>query len=164
MSKHYYLDYLQNGGSKKSKSKKMKNSTSVKRFINLDDYNNMTNSTESITKKYIENLSEPWFSFVSMGLKTVEGRKNKGRFAEMNVGDLIEWTNSDFMPRNVLTKIVGKATYPTFEEYLQMEGLNRCLPGIPSMEHGLSVYYKYFTKEDEAEYGVIALRLELIHT
>jgi ASC-1-like (ASCH) protein len=33
---------------------------------------------------------------------------------------------------------------------------------MPSIEHGLSVYFKYFTKEDEAQFGVTAIQLELI--
>lgn len=115
-----------------------------------------------IDAKYKENLSEPWFTLISLGLKTVEGRKNKGRFKEMEIGDIVEWTNNDFMPRSIFTKITGKAEYSTFKEYLETEGLDKCLPGIPTMEHGLSVYFKYFTKEDEAEFGVIAIRLELI--
>jgi hypothetical protein len=40
--------------------------------------------------KYVENLSEPWFTLIQLGLKTVEGRKNKGKFKEMKVGDIIE--------------------------------------------------------------------------
>lgn len=114
------------------------------------------------SKKYIENVSEPWFSLISLGLKTVEGRKNKGRFKEMNVNDVIEWTNNDFKPRSVLTKITKKKEYNTFKEYLETEGLNKCLPGIPNIEHGLSVYFKYFTKEDEEQFGVVAIGLELI--
>ncbi len=114
------------------------------------------------SKKYIENVSEPWFSLISLGLKTVEGRKNKGRFKEMNVNDVIEWTNNDFKPRSVLTKITKKKEYNTFKEYLETEGLNKCLPGIPTIEHGLSVYFKYFTKEDEEQFGVVAIGLKLL--
>jgi ASC-1-like (ASCH) protein len=33
--------------------------------------------------KYNEHLSEPWFSLISLGLKTVEGRKNKGKFKKV---------------------------------------------------------------------------------
>jgi len=113
--------------------------------------------------KYSENLSEPWFSLIALGLKTVEGRKNKGRFKEMQVGDIVEWKNNDFKPRSILTRIIGKQEYNTFEEYLEKEGLENCLPGIPSMEHGLSVYFKYFTKEEEAEFGVVAIKLERVH-
>jgi ASC-1-like (ASCH) protein len=127
-------------------------------------------------KKYIHNknksshnkmdsamhLSEPWFTLISMGLKTVEGRKNKGRFKEMKVGEVVEWKNHDFKERRVKTRITGKEVYKTFAEYLETEGLDKCLPGIPSLEHGLSVYYKYFTKEDEKKYGVVAIRMELV--
>ena len=123
--------------------------------INKPSYNKMD-------IKYIEHLSEPWFSLISLGLKTVEGRKNKGKFKEMKVGDIIQWTNDDFDNRTVLTKLIKKVEYDTFAEYLNNEGLENCLPGMPSLEHGLSVYFKYFTKEDEKEFGVIAIHLELI--
>ena len=72
------------------------------------------------------------------------------------------WTNDDFKSRHILTKIVGKKSYKTFEEYLKKEGLQKSLPGMPSLKHGLSVYYKYFTKSDEAKYGVVAIRLTII--
>ncbi len=111
---------------------------------------------------YTENVSEPWFTLICLGLKTVEGRRNKGRFKEMKVGDIIEWSNTDFMPRSVKTRIIRKKEYKTFAEYLEKEGLDKCLPGMPTLEHGLSVYFKYFTKEDEAEFGVIAIEIELV--
>ena len=111
---------------------------------------------------YTEKLSEPWFSLISLGLKTVEGRKNKGRFKEMKLGDIVEWTNNDFAPRSILTEITGKTEYNTFKEYLETEGLEKCLPGIPNLETGLSVYYKYFTKEDEKEFGVVAITMKLL--
>lgn len=111
---------------------------------------------------YIEHLSEPWFTLVFLGLKKIEGRKNKGRFKEMKVGDIIEWTNNDFQPRSVQTRITRKAEYCTFKMYLLAEGLHNCLPGMPTLEHGLSVYYKYFTPEEEAEFGVVAIELQLV--
>lgn len=117
---------------------------------------------KSMKPDYIEHLSEPWFSLISLKLKTVEGRKNKGRFKEMRVGDIVEWHNEDFKPRSIQTRITGKREYKTFKEYLETEGLDKCLPAIPSIEHGLSVYFKYFTKEDEQEYGVIAIEMELL--
>ncbi len=128
-----------------------------KKHININklSYNKMDG-------KYILHLSEPWFTLISLGLKTVEGRKNKGKFKEMKVGDIIQWTNDDFDNRTVLTKLIKKVEYDTFADYLNNEGLENCLPGMPSLEHGLSVYFKYFTKEDEKEFGVIAIGLEKI--
>ena len=121
---------------------------------------NKTNETKK--HNYSKHLSEPWFSLVSVGLKTVEGRLNKGDFAKMKVGDIIEWHNEDFLPRSVLTEITETVNYPSFTVYLETEGLDKCLPGMPSLEHGLSVYYKYFSKEDESTYGINAIKLKVI--
>lgn len=140
-----YLNLLNQTGGKKTKRKRVQN-----------------RENNEIVPKYSEHLSEPWFTLISLGLKTVEGRKNKGKFKEMQIGDVIEWKNSDFKERKILTRLVGKGEYSTFEEYLQTEGLDKCLPGMPTLEHGLSVYFKYFTKEEEKEFGVVAIRLELI--
>ena len=153
----YYYKTIRDGSKKR---------ISREEFIKKNERNMTKNINQikkmSIKPDYIERLSEPWFTLICLGLKTVEGRKNKGRFKEMKVGDIVEWTNDDFKPRRVLTKITGKKNYKTFEEYLRKEGLQKCLPGMPSMEHGLSVYFKYFTKEDEAKYGVTAIRIEVI--
>ena len=121
---------------------------------------NERKKTTSENNLFNENVSEPWFSLISLGLKVVEGRKNKGRFKDMKVGDVIEWTNNDFFPRKVLTRIIGKATYKTFHEYLKTEGLDKCLPGVHTIQEGENIYYKYYTKEDEREFGVVAIRLE----
>ena len=91
-------------------------------------------------------------------------KKDEAVAEEMKVGDIIEWKNEDFKPRSFLTQITGKAEYPNFKTYLETEGLKRCLPNMEKygIEHGLSVYYKYYTKEDEREFGVVAIRLNVI--
>ena len=92
---------------------------------------------DTIKPNFTENVSEPWFSLILLGLKTVEGRKNKGRFKDMKVGDIVEWKNNDFKPRSVLTEIIGKAEYPTFKEYLET-----------SLDNSLPVYSISFNKSD----------------
>lgn len=136
--------------SKKS-SKKSSNKSSKK-----------SNKKGGSPREHKEHVSEPWYTLISMGLKTVEGRKNKGKFKDMKVGDIIEWHNNDFKARSVKVRITKKKVYPTFAEYLTKEGLQNCLPGIPSLEHGLSVYFKYYTTADEQEYGVMAIRMAKI--
>jgi len=128
----------------------------------LYKHRNKFNRLQDMEPKYSEHLSEPWFSLISLGLKTVEGRLNKGRFQEMQVGNVVEWHNEDFKERKILTKIISKSEYSTFTEYLESEGLEKCLPGMPSLDHGLSVYYKYFTKEKETEFGIVAIRIALV--
>lgn len=108
---------------------------------------------------YREHLSEPWFTEISQGRKTIEGRKNKGRFANMKIGETIEWYNEN---KFCYCRITNVRYYPTFESYLLIEGLSKCLPMIKTIEDGINVYYQYYTKEDEEKYGVVAIEIELI--
>jgi len=39
------------------------------------------------------NIQEQYLSFILTGKKTVEGRLNKGKFAEIKVGDILEIKN-----------------------------------------------------------------------
>lgn len=152
-----------NKTNKKLKKNFVDSNIKPEKIVNSNNFKMSKNSMlGGIEPNYTENLSEPWFTLISLGLKTVEGRKNKGRFREMKQGDIIQWVNQDFAPRSVLTEVTGKAEYSTFEEYLETEGLEKCLPGINNLETGLSVYYKYFSKEEEIEFGVVAIRLKLI--
>lgn len=70
--------------------------------------------------------------------------------------------NNDFKPRSLMTRVVAKNVYSTFMEYLETEGLENCLPGIPDITYKQSVYYNYFTPEDESRYDVVAIKLKLV--
>ena len=37
-----------------------------------------------------------------------------------------------------------------------------CLPAIDSIKEGENVYYKYYSKENEQEFGILAIRLQII--
>jgi len=112
--------------------------------------------------KLLENLAEPWFSLIKLGIKKVEGRLCKNRFRELKVGDIIIWENNDFVERVVKTKVSALRIYKTFLEYLEKEKNNNPLPGMETIEEQCAVYYKYYTLADEEKYGVVAIELELL--
>ena len=106
---------------------------------------------------YEKNLSEPWFSLIKLGIKDVEGRLNKGDFANMNIGDFILFTNNELgFERKFKIVIKNISYYDNFQTYLENETLERCLTCIDNMEDGLNVYYKYYKKSDELEYKIKA--------
>lgn len=161
----YKIKYLEQEGGRRKSKKKFNNNIPINNSKStINNSNSIIKNSNSVKPNYIESILEPWFSLILLGLKTVEGRRNKGKFKEMKVGDIIQWNNFNFKPRSILTRITGKAEYPTFREYLEKEGLDKCLPGMEKfgIEDGLSIYYKYFTKEDEKEFGVVAIRIEPI--
>lgn len=103
---------------------------------------------------YIKSVSEPWFSLIADKKKVVEGRLNKGDFKIMKAGDSITFTNKSKKINVVITKITH---YKSFEDYLESETLERCLPGIFSLEEGISIYHKFYTPSDEQLYGIQAI-------
>lgn len=112
---------------------------------------------------YTKHLSEPWFSLIKLGIKTCEGRLHKGDFSRMKKGDIIIFENNDFGTKRMCNvKITSTHKYKSFKEYLEHESLTKCLPGIDNMQEGLSVYYKYFTKKDEQEFGIVAIKFKLL--
>jgi ASC-1-like (ASCH) protein len=112
--------------------------------------------------EYTKNLSEPWFSLIKLGIKKCEGRLKKGDFAEIKKGDYIKFENNEFgFERNFRVIITSIHNYNSFEEYLLNETLENCLPGIDTIEQGVSVYYKYYKKDDEDRYKIIAIRLKI---
>ena len=131
--------------------------------INYNLIGGKKKSKKSTNNMFTKHVSEPWFTLIYLGIKSVEGRLNKGQFKEMKVNDEIKWINEDFNHREVITRVVSKQEYPTFKDYLEGEGLEKCLPAISSINDGLNVYYKYYSKDDESKYGVIAIRLEVIN-
>ncbi len=110
---------------------------------------------------FIKHLSEPWFTLTKLGIKTCEGRLNKGDFVEMKPDDFIIFENDDFnFQRIVRVKIVSIEIYESLETYLQNETLEKCLPGIDTIEQGVSIYYEYYKKEND--YKIKALRLIVV--
>ena len=111
---------------------------------------------------YNKHLSEPWFSLIKIGAKKCEGRLNKGDFALMKKGDYIIFENNDFaVSRTFRCEVTSIHHYNSFENYLRAETLAKCLPGIDTIEHGVSIYHEYYKPEDEATYKIVAIRLRV---
>lgn len=109
-----------------------------------------------------KNVSEPWFSLIKLGLKTVEGRLNKGDFQNLRRNDIIIWTNDELgFIREFRVRITSIREFNNFKSYLETEGLNRCLPGIDNIDEGLKIYYRYFTKNQENEFGILVIRMKI---
>ena len=95
-----------------------------------------------IMQKIKINVQEPYYSFILNGQKTVEGRLDKGKFARINVGDvlIIEKEENKFT-------VIEKNSYKTFREMINNEGLKNIIPDKETVDDAVNVYYKFYTKE-----------------
>jgi ASC-1-like (ASCH) protein len=109
-------------------------------------------------------VQQPWLTYLQTGQKVVEGRLNKGKFADLKVGDVVIITGdagSHADCRRTVACVSHIARYRTFEAYLNEEGLSRTLPGIHSVQEGVSVYRQFYTADEERQHGVLAIHLTL---
>ncbi len=105
------------------------------------------------------NVQNPWFQYIKNKDKKIEGRLNKGIFKSFVKGEKIKIVNgNDF----VIAKIKKIRKYNSFEEYLTQEGLRKTLPNINTIQQGCDIYYKFYTKEQEKEFGILAIEIKII--
>eukprot|EP00850_Spirogloea_muscicola_P003692 SM000015S01192 [mRNA] locus=s15:358444:361556:- [translate_table: standard] len=96
-------------------------------------------------------VQEPYYTFLGNGKKVVEGRCNVRGYANLEAGQLLLVNDS------LVLLVEGVRKYPTFRSMLAEEGLSRVLPGTASLEDGVQVYRKFYSEEQEAEAGVVAI-------
>ena len=105
------------------------------------------------------NVSQPWFDYIKLGRKTIEGRLNKGMFSQLKSCDIIKFVNNN---EYVKVRVENIQYYDSFVQYLTLEGLERTLPDVYTIEEGVNIYYQYYTKEQEKEYRILAIHIQLV--
>lgn len=103
-------------------------------------------------------VSQPWYSLIKNGKKTVEGRLNKGTFSQINEGDNIEFFNNE-LNDSFVAKVNKITKHNSFYDMIQTNGLDKVLPGIENAEKGVMVYRQYYPEELEKQFGVLAIHI-----
>lgn len=103
------------------------------------------------------NVQEPYLSFILNGQKTVEGRLNKGKFKDLKVGDILL-----IGPEEKKFLIERTTIYESFREMIEEEGIENVIPDKNNIDDAEAVYYKFYTKEQEKEFGVLAIKIKFI--
>ncbi len=105
----------------------------------------------------IINAQEPYKTFMLKGIKRIEGRLNKGKFALINVGDILI-----LEPEKNKFKIQRKRIYSSFREMIKKEGIKNIIPDKNKINDAVNVYYEFYTKEQEKKFGVVAIQIKKI--
>ena len=105
-------------------------------------------------------VDEPWFGYIASGVKTVEGRLARGKYARATRGTLFRI--SDKQGKSISARVVAVRRYTSLIVYLSQEGLRSTLPGITSIDAGVAVYSQFYEPGSDVEFGVLAIELELL--
>lgn len=110
---------------------------------------------------YHNHRVEPYFTFLKNGQKTIKGRIKKGWYRFVKPGDhIIVYNEDESNSVEVLVKDVR--THTSIRDMLEHEPLKRVLPDVETIEQGIKVYKRFYTDEQEQNFGVIAIDVERI--
>jgi len=102
-----------------------------------------------------------YFSAIASGKKCVEGRLRKPNLASLHVGERIIFENHANADETLQAKITFLHEYTSFQEMLVSEGVEKCLPGISSLEQALAIYHSFPGYKENESAGVLALGIQL---
>lgn len=104
-------------------------------------------------------LSAPNFLAVADGSKVIELRLFDAKRQLIRIGDVIEFKNALDARSVVRVRVVALLRYATFGELI--EDVPATWFGMPKVEV-LKAVYGFYSREDEAYYGVLGIRIELV--
>jgi len=126
--------------------------------------NSENNNSNRPSREFELTISEPWFSLIENGQKTVEGRLFKGIFTQFRVNDTIRWINKwNGKEKSLTVKITKLTKYPNFGDLLFNEKLYKVLPGLPNIKCGIVLYDRIYSSFNEIkEYGTLAIEMQVV--
>ena len=103
--------------------------------------------------------TEPYNNIAS-GKKVIESRLFDEKRQQIAIGDQIVFSENDKPENSVTTVVKGLLLYQTFKELFADH--EPFLFGEESHDFLLTQIKQFYSDEDEEEYGVVGIRLELL--
>lgn len=129
---------------------------------------------ENLTDTFVMHLSDTMFQAIQEGTKTVEVRLYDDKRHQIDIGDYIEFYRNNRRDTCVKMRVIDLRIKRTFKElfkrdidlvntemYFSPEQLG--FPEKSTIHSLVQEMYKYYTKDQERKYGVVAILLEKLN-
>lgn len=100
------------------------------------------------------------FDQIRDGKKKIEVRLYDEKRQAINIGDIIEFRKEPEQTEIVKANVVGLLRYKTFADLAN--DFKATDFGHPNTDHLMTSIFSFYTKEQEAKYGVLGIRIKLI--
>lgn len=102
---------------------------------------------------------------IEAGKKTVEACLGKPLVLKVRIGDIINlredvWENgstTDSIHNKAAVTVTQLLYFESFDEMFSMVDYRKVVPMAESRREAISLYRNFYSKEDEEEYGVVAI-------
>ncbi len=106
-------------------------------------------------------LQARYFEYVKRGTKRIELRLNDEKRALIRLDDIIEFINVD-TGESILARVIGLLHYKSFEKLLGDLDVAIVADAKDSRGELLENLRKYYTQEEQREFGVLGIHIELL--
>ena len=106
-------------------------------------------------------LNEKSFFNIKNGIKKFELRLYDDRRKSINLGDTIIFHNLNNLDDTISVKVLALLRYPTFSDLFKDIDFRLC-GTANSLEEKLQRVHTFYTIEQEKEFGILAIKIELI--
>ena len=106
------------------------------------------------------NLAILQFSKIVFGKKTIESRLYDKKRQQLQVGDIVVFTERDHPENKVRVRITDLLRHKTFKELFENQPVE--LFGGDNVDSLLHEIGAFYSSEDELQYGVVGIQFELV--
>ena len=102
-------------------------------------------------------LNESPFERIKNGTKTIEFRLYDEKRRKVKIGDKIEFSKLPDLQEKILVEVLDIYRDETFEKLFKKVYTDK-----QEIERKTKSMYKYYSKEQEKEYGVVGIKIDLL--
>lgn len=110
-------------------------------------------------------IADPWYDLVKTNKKIFEGRLNTADRKNIKIGDTICFTHAE--KESFTKEVVDVHVFENFQEAFEWyfgpkRMIQKVLPGIDNVKDAVAVYAKFYTIEQQKQWGVVFFELKPI--
>ena len=112
--------------------------------------------------KHEMKLQDKYYNFILNGTKKIEIRLNDDKRQKIKIGHLIKFLKEPELKESFNAKVINLIKYKNFEDMFKDFDISVLADKTMTKEKLLNVLEKFYTKEKQETYGVLAIVIDLI--
>ena len=96
-------------------------------------------------------VDQRYFEHIVSGQKTIEGRINKGKFSDLQIGDCL------FINQSIFKIVKDIKKFESFQQMLCSCGIVNIVPDAENITDAIAIYHQFYTPQQELEFGVLGI-------
>ena len=102
-----------------------------------------------------------YYDFILNGTKRIEVRLFDEKRQKIKIGDTIKFLKDPLFEESFEAKVIGLLRYNSFEDLFKDFDISILADKSMTKEELINVLEQFYTKEEQKQYGVLGIRIEI---